>query len=125
MSSKNTGLSETKNFIQSKSNYFKGALVFLILFNKRMPDAFLQFCQSTLGKIIFAITIAFFVSFDTVVGLLFTVYYLFIMSEYNNRFRAKVDAFTQLNNEYNNAYNKYQKLNQIKKEPTCRHNFNL
>ena len=121
MSSNNLNYNSTQIYFKSNVNYFRGAIIFLILFNKKMPNEYLQFCQSTGGKILFAISIAFLVSFDTLLGMLLTVYYLFIMNEYNIRFKTKTDKFLNLNNEFN----KYKKFREMKKEPTCRNNFNL
>ena len=106
----NHTLNSSKKFVTDNINYLRGVIIFLILFNSKVPDGYLQFGQSTIGRVFFAIGIALLVYIDAVIGMLFTVYYLFIMNEYNKRFKTKVDNyinlrenFNQLNNVLNNS----------------------
>ena len=106
----NHTLNSSKRFVKDNINYLRGVIIFLILFNSKAPDGYLQFWQTTIGRVLFAIGIALLVYVDAVLGMLFTVYYLFMMNEYNKRFKTNVDNYinlrenlTQLNEVINQA----------------------
>ena len=113
-------LKDIKKVVKNYANYLRGCIIILIVFNKKMPDAFLEFCQSTAGKIMFALTIAFLVYLESSLGLLMTVYFLFIMNEYNTRFKNSAEKFININENFNDLINMYEDLSQ-----TCRHNYQL
>jgi hypothetical protein len=97
----NHTLNSSKRFVAANINYLRGVIIFLILFNSKVPDGYLQFWQTTIGRVLFAIGIALLVYVDAVLGMLFTVYYLFIMNEYNKRFKTKVDNYINLRENFN------------------------
>ena len=97
----NHTLNSSKRFVAANINYLRGVIIFLILFNSKVPDGYLQFWQTTIGRVLFAIGIALLVYVDAVLGMLFTVYYLFMMNEYNKRFKTKVDNYINLRENFN------------------------
>ena len=105
-------LKKTTKFMKSNTIYFKGIIIFLILFNKQVPNQYLQVLQSTLGKILFAVTIVLLLYIDPGIAMLLTVYYLFIMNEYNDRFKKKVDQFLSVHNKFKTIKEEFNDLNQ-------------
>lgn len=100
----------TKNLkhISNHRNVIRYSIIFLILFYKQVPDYYIQFIQSTPGKIIFALLIALLVYTEPMLGVLATVYYLFLMNEYNNRFKTKIDNFKNLSEQFESIKNTFE-----------------
>jgi hypothetical protein len=97
----NHTLNSSRKLVTDNINYLRGVIIFLILFNSKVPDGYLQFWQTTIGRVFFAVGIALLVYVDAVLGMLFTVYYLFIMNEYNKRFKTNVDNYINLRENFN------------------------
>ena len=111
---------DINQFFKTNTNYFRGLIILLICFNSKLTNGQLNFLQSDNGKIIFAILIALFLYFDSILGVLLTVYYLTILSEFNSRYRFKIESFINKSIELQEKNKNVNNTN-----PTCRNNFNF
>ena len=92
-----------------KNNIFKFIIIVLILFVNKIPDDIIIFFQSLQGKLLVAILICYLVYYEPTLAVLITLLYVFMLNEYNKRYKKDIESFIKL---YKNG-------------PTCRNNFNL